>query len=213
MKTVLVAAAIGAVGIATSMADPVYSANVVGFVNITVPTGYVLICNPLQGTNNTLGVALPTVPDGSSVFRWDPSLQSFGSQIIYDSGIFGGWEVPDTTINPGEGFFLNSAAPATITFVGEVRQGNLASSLVPGYNFVGSQVPQAGGVTSALGFTPADGDSAFQWNVGAQAFGNQVIFDSGIFGGWESEPTLGMAEALVVVRSDVGSWTRTFNVQ
>ena len=76
-KTTLVAAAILAAGIASSMAQAnVYSLNVVGYVNVTVQGGgaYNLIANPL---NNTTGNTLTNIFSGpqspsSQVLKWGP---------------------------------------------------------------------------------------------------------------------------------------------
>ena len=58
-KALLLGAAVGAIGLATSMAQ-VYSVNIVGYVNTTIPTGFSIICNPLNATGgNTIGNVMP----------------------------------------------------------------------------------------------------------------------------------------------------------
>ena len=54
-KTLLMAAAALAAGIITSQAQPVYSQNIVGYVNQTFVSGYVNVANPLDnGGGNSL---------------------------------------------------------------------------------------------------------------------------------------------------------------
>ena len=76
-KTLLLAAAATVAGIASLQAQSnVYSVNVVGYVNVTIPTGYSLIANPLNSSDNTVsnlfnatsqsGAAL-----GSTVYTWN----------------------------------------------------------------------------------------------------------------------------------------------
>ena len=37
-------------------------------------------------------------------------------------------------------------------------------SLAAGFNLLSSQVPQAGGITTVLGYNPHSGDTLYQWN-------------------------------------------------
>lgn len=203
-KALLLVAAVGAAGIASSMAQTVYSVNVVGFVNMDLPAGFALISNPLQATNNNLATILPVVPDFSTAAKWDPATQQFADSATY----IGGWDL-DPEIMPGEGFFVNLSEAATLTFVGEVRQGELSTTLVPGFNMVGSQVPQEGGLTSVLGFNPEDFDTAATWNTATQQYNDSATY----IGGWDAEPVLAVGEGVVINRSSPGAWTRTFNVQ
>jgi len=186
---------------------------VVGFVNTTLKAGFNLVASPLKATNDTIGAILPTVPDGTTVARWDAANQTFLSAIAFDSIIFGGWEDPNMPVTAGEAVFINVTADATITFVGEVRQGNLSTPLAAGFAMVGSQVPQTGGITSVLGFTPADGTTCALWDAVGQTYSAAVTYDSIIFGGWESEPVLGISQGAVISSTAPGAWTRTFSVQ
>jgi hypothetical protein len=213
-KALLVAAAIGAAGIATVMADPVYSVNVVGFVNLNLVKNYNLIVNPLQATNNAISTILPTVPDGSTVYQWDAANQHFAGPNTFNAD-FGGWDIPNSVIQPGEAFFVLAAQAFTATFVGEVRQAisaPLSTPLVPGYNFVGSQVPLAGSLTDTLTYAANDGESLYRWNTALQHYDiTSYNFD---FGGWDGgDPNLALAEGVVLLRTAAGAWTSSFTVQ
>jgi hypothetical protein len=119
-------------------------------------------------------------------------------------------------IAPGKGFFIanNSAAPVTITFVGEVPQGaNLSTPLVAGLNLVASQVPQAGGLVANLGYVAQDGDIVYQWDATAAGTGAYKAPNGFEFGGWATgEPQLAVGEGFFLTKSAAGSWTRNFSV-
>ena len=64
-KVLLCAAALAA-SLASSMAQNVYSLNVVGYYNVTIPqNGLYMIANQLNTTNNTLDNVFANVADGS----------------------------------------------------------------------------------------------------------------------------------------------------
>jgi hypothetical protein len=211
-KALLLTAAVGAISVASTLAQ-VYSVNVVGFVNVSLSTGFNFLANPLKATNDTVSAIIPTAPDGTTVATWNKATQTFRSAASFG---FGSWDLPAYSLPPGEAFFVNVPSATTLTFVGEVRQGTLATPLVVGYNLVGSQVAQAGplgdGSTAGagLGYAPQDGDTAALWDSAQQKYKNASSFG---FGAWDVNPVLGMAEGVVITRSAAGSWTRTFNVQ
>lgn len=53
-KTLLIAAVVGAVSMATALAQEVTSVNAVGYVNKELAPGFNLISNPLSNGENTL---------------------------------------------------------------------------------------------------------------------------------------------------------------
>jgi len=198
----------------------VVSVNVVGFVNLDLKSGYNLISNPLKGTNDAVETIFAGMADsftGATVQQWDGTLQQFSPNIATYLGA-GSWDYSGSsyTIDAGKGFFFNSPANATVTFVGEVRQataGNLVTPLTANFNFVGSQVPMAGAIQTSLQYTPADvGDTVQLWDATAQAY-NPTIYTY-LGGAWDpSEPVIGIGQAFVTMRAAAGSWTSDFKVQ
>jgi len=218
-KTLLLSAAVFAAGIAVSTAQSVYSINAVGYVNLTVANGYNLIANPLNGTNNSINTVMPTAPDGSSVLRWNNQAQTFYQAETYLGGTWfdGNFNVSTTVINPGEGFFFqnNSGASATLTFVGEVPQGNLTNRVSANYGFYSSQVPQSGTLTS-LGFPGQDGMTYNGWNAASQGYNQAYTY---LGGTWfdnnfnPADPVPAVGEAFLITNpGGAVNWTRTFSV-
>jgi len=206
-KTLLLTAAVIAAGIGASQAQ-VYSVNAVGYVNLSLPVGWAMIANPLNGTNNLLSTILPTVPDGAIIYKFNDATQSFEDANTYFAGF--GW-FPDNTLNPGQGAFVYLPSAATLTFVGDVPQGNLTNGLPANFSIRSSQVPQAGLISTALGYPPLDGDVVYQWDRVNQRYTDALSYFAG-FGWFPSEPNVGVGESFFLQRSAGGNWTRNFAV-
>lgn len=209
-KTSILTALVALASGAGAMAQ-VYSQNVVGYANVTVPaTSFKLIANPLDTSSNTLGELLPagSVPDGTQFYKFT------GSGWVgytYDD-LDAAW-LPDgnVTLNPGEGGFIrnNSGAPFTMTFVGEVMQGTLTNPLPVGYSVRGSMVPQEAGVDE-LGLPVQDGDQLFKYVSGSGYTG--YTYD-GLDAAWlPSTPTIAVGESVFIRKNAAEDWVRTYSV-
>jgi hypothetical protein len=111
------------------------------------------------------------------------------------------------TLGPGEGAFVQMPAAGTLTFVGEVMQGDLVNPLVTGFDIYSSMVPQTGALAADLGYTPDAGDNIYQWNGAG--------YDQSSFVGiWlPGDPTIEVGEAFWIQSASAKNWSRTFNVQ
>jgi hypothetical protein len=211
-------AAACAVGIATSVAQ-VYSVNAVGYVNVNVnekpavATTLLLVANPLNAGGNTLAEVFPALPDLTLFFPFNNGTGLFDGPYTY----FGGWDIPTAVFAPGSGGFLafdNSIidGSVTITFVGEVPQGTLSTTIASNrLSIVASKVPQGGQIDTALGFPAADLDLVFTWNKAQWKYNDASTY----LGDWDIPPVVGVAEAFVVVPDATTferTWTRVFNV-
>lgn len=199
-KTLLLAAVLCAAGVASSFAQAVYSVNAVGYVNIAAPAGFSMIANPLDNkTGNNLNNLLTNVALGTTIYKFD-GVSGFSSSVF-----FGTWS-PDMTLVPGEGAFINLDAATTLTFVGEVMQGNLSNPIPAGFSIRSSQVPQSVELGS-IGF-PADlGDTVYFFRGGAYV--SAVWFGPPAF----NPPAIpAVGESFFVNKSTAGSWTRVFSV-
>jgi hypothetical protein len=230
-KTLLLTAALTAAGVATSMAQ-VYSVNMVGYINQSIPAGYSMLANHLNNSPDNLVVTLfPAPPDGTTVYKFDPASGGYAIATYIDPASGGtGWEgVVDMTLGPGEGCFFQSPSSFTHTFVGEVQ---LASNLSigAGYQIVSSVLPQSlplqgaanDGVPAApvgLGFTPADNDTVYRFDSASGGYLIDTYIDPASGGtGWEgasagAPPTPQIGEAFWISHSGpVNPWSRNFVV-
>jgi len=210
-KTLLLTAAVLTAGLAASVAQSVYSVNAVGYVNKSLVAGYTLISNPLNGTNNLLSTILPVVADGTFVLKWNAASQTFSDPSQYYDGL--GW-LPDATLAPGEGAFINAPAATTVTFVGEVPQGNLTNQISGNYSLLAHIVPQSISLANpSVNFPVLDGDFVLFWDTAAQAFRDPLQYYDGL--GWlPSEPTPAVAEGFFFNTAPAAarSWGRSFSV-
>jgi hypothetical protein len=220
-KALVLAAAISAAGIASSVAQ-VYSVNAVGYVNQTVAAGFNLIGNPFVTASNTLNALFPPETPayaGLGFYKFNGG----GFTISINDEFGGGWlngltPVGDTeTLVFGDGAFLfNPGAQFTLTWVGEVAQGSPVSNPAPqGFSIKSSKIPQAGLLQTDLGFTPTPGDQIQKFNAGSQAFEIYIFdeFGGGWFLGLESkEPSLGIAESAFFNLIAPNNWNRNFTV-
>lgn len=219
-KTVLLTTLLGAVSIASSVAQTVYSVNAVGYVNVTVKNNsFALLANPLNQPTNSIAAVLPDVPKGTKVYAINKTSGQFDTFTKLPSGIWSG----DATLAPGVGFFVkapNGTNDLSITFVGEVPQTTDTTPLTitypVGFSLVGSIVPQAGKLETDLGFTAANGDKVYRFDAATSGYttstshGNKA-WTGGITG--ETEPFINVAQGFWLNAKAGGTWTRNFTVQ
>jgi hypothetical protein len=135
----------------------VYSVNIVGYVNTAIPTGFSIICNPLNASpDNTVGTVMGQPPASVNLYKYNNTTGLYQT-ISWDSE-FQEWSPATGTINPGEGFYiLNSGAPFTQTFVGEVPTGTQDIPVGQGFNLIASKIPQTGRLQADLLYEPSSG--------------------------------------------------------
>jgi hypothetical protein len=185
----------------------VFSANIVGYYNRTVPAGQLaLLANQLKGTNANIGAVLSGAREGDKIFTWT------GTSWVANEYIEGvGWE-PDPVVAPGTGFFYknNGASTVTLTFVGEVPTGSLTNNLTSGLSLKGAIVPQGGDLDTVHGLQGAEGDRVFKWTgTGWAANSPSYIQDLG----WEPAATVVVGEGFFYKNTTASTkaWVRTFN--
>jgi hypothetical protein len=144
-KTLLLTAALVAAGVASSMAQNVYSLNIVGYVNVNVQSNqFYLLGNPLDdGAGDIVTNVLPlndTFDNGtveSQIFTLSPS-GGIQQAEVYFAGF--GWFPGTNRITPGKGFYFFPCTNSTITFVGSVVLAS-TNTLSPGFSLVSSVYP------------------------------------------------------------------------
>jgi hypothetical protein len=204
-KTLILTAALSIAAAASSMAQAVYSVNIVGYINKQIPAGFTMVASQLKNSpDNKVTNILPAPPEGTSVYKF-----AGGDQI--NSFVDGAWEGDDLnmTMNPGEGVFVQAPSAFTATFVGEVTTGaSLQNPFGSGFSIRSSIVPKTGLLQTDLSFSPAEGDSIFQFINGG------YVINSFVDGAWEGDtgqPNIGMAEAFWI-NNGLGNrvWTQSF---
>jgi hypothetical protein len=230
IKALACAAALVA-GLATAVAQSnVYSLNVVGYYNVSVPQGGLnLLANQLNTTNNTLGALIPTAVDYTYIYMYSNGAYN-GNQYLSPANYGNGWDYPNWVINPGQAFTIkdfNTPGGQSFTFVGEVLQGSLVNNVLTGPSadvnlcFRSSMVPQAGTLTGDLKVPPEDYDYVYVWDSVAQKYnGNQYLSPANYGNGWDSAdpngPVIGVGQAFAYKKfgnNVLSSWIRNFTVQ
>jgi hypothetical protein len=222
-KALLLAAAFAAAGVATSVAQ-VYSVNAVGYVNVSLVPGFNLVSNPLDAGagNNTVAKLLNNiqggVPPQTKAFVFDVATGQFATPASFFGAPINAWS-PTASANleiaPGNGLFVfnPTANPLTLTFVGQVMQGNLSNPLPQGFSIKANQVPQAA-KPDAVGLVGTAGDKIFRFNKATQAYFTPSSFFGAPINAWSpATPTIDVGEAFFMFRAtSAGTWSRSFSV-
>jgi hypothetical protein len=168
---VLLSGVVAALSSASLMAQ-VYSLNAVGYINVTVPSGFSIMANQLNTTNNNISPLLDAqlgdgFHDGVQIYKY-ATVGGYTTFTVDSTSAppYDGGNAAVTTLNPGEAVFIHNPFNTnfTLTFVGTVLQGSLTNHLLSGFNLVSSMVPQAGALDTALGITEIDGDQIYTYN-------------------------------------------------
>jgi hypothetical protein len=169
-----------------------------------------LIANPLSNGGNTIGEVIPSAPSGAQVYAWNGAGYDT-SQYVVIPGVLSGWQ-PEINLPVGDGFFIDSPEATTITFVGEVLQGDASNKTVPaGLSIQGSTVPVSG-TLAEHGFPAGSGDQAYSWN-GNGWDANQYVVIPGVLEAWQpADPVLGVADAVFVDKGEAAAWDRNFSI-
>lgn len=223
-NALILTAALGLASAASSMAQAVYSVNVVGYINVTMKPGFNMVANQLVAGNNSLNSVLGVVPDETQVLKFTSG--NYSSDIYFTD--LGGWVDPNsgaastTTVAPGEGFFYFNPAQAdrVATLVGEVRTGNgLNVTHPPGFSLVSSIVPQTLTLTPDNGFNPVEEMQYLTFNAATQTY-NDGSFYFADLGGWVNgntgaasvpTPTVGQGYFIFNPGNVNHVWSRNFN--
>jgi hypothetical protein len=206
-KTLLIAAAALVAGVISSNAQ-VYSANIVGYVNVAMPAGaLVLTSNPLDDGTNTANSLLGSLPKASSLELWNGS--GFTVLAKTSTGFAGNPSIP-----VGTGFFVKSTSNYTNTFVGNVVPapgGNQATVNLPAGSLVlvGSILPVSGTFndvgtnTINLIATLPKASSLELWN----GSGFTVLAKTST--GFAGSPPLSVAQGFFLKSTSATNWTQT----
>jgi len=212
-KTLLIAAAALVAGIVSSEAQ-VYSANIVGYVNVTMPAGqFALVSNPLDDGTNTANDLLASLPNKSTIQIWN----SAGNSFTPYSKTASGFTPSNPSITVGQGFFVKSASNFTNTFVGNVVPnpgGNQTTNGLPAGLFVlvGSTLPVGGtfddvGTSTLNLIATLPNKSTIQiWNGAGNAF---TPYSKTASGFTPSNPALSVGQGFFIKSASATNWVQT----
>jgi len=224
MRTkVLLGLAALAVGLSTSVAQNVYSLNVVGYVNKTVAANHwYLWSNPLKATNNTSATVLAGLSgaatgwDNALLYGWNGGFSDVDTFV----GALGQWLPGTTDLTPGKGFFFFAPQAGTVTFVGEVGTTN-SFALPTGWSIVGSTFPATNSLVAIglLGQDNGSGKNDLVYRYGATGYGEVDTFVAGA--GWlgtgpdGNGPVLDVGEAVFYDNAQTAAvnWVKSFTIQ
>jgi hypothetical protein len=218
-KVLLSLAAFAVSAFAAYAQSNVYSVNVVGYVNVTVPADkFAILSNPFETGNTSItNVVGGTLPDGTEAYVWNGTGYSDVEGYIYGFGWFPG----TATVPNGTGFFIKpSGAPATVTFVGSITVNTNKALNLNGVELVGSQIPWARAIgdtntANTLNFPAADGDTLYLWDVAAQGYKDAIGYIDGF--GWfdpsatpvgPEGPTNNVAEGFFIQTTGSKNWNQ-----
>jgi hypothetical protein len=222
-KSLLIAGAALAASLMTSKAQ-VYSQNIVGYINVPVPTGYSIVGNQLDldgtGTNNTVTTVLGTnsVPVGLQVLTWNGSAFSIDSFSILPRHTTPSWSNPTLPLNPGTGFFVyNPGTVTNITEVGNVIVGtNSNPQLVSaGYSLLGAVSPVGGDLVTNLDYTPSIGDQVLTYGSSGYSISTYSILPRHTTPSWSpGVPQISVGQGFFLSTTNTSpNWTQILNVQ
>jgi len=204
-KTTILSAVALAAGLLSASAQ-VYSANVVGYYNITVPAhGRHYLANQLTNSGNiNIDLAVGPVSDpngavGTSYNRWNNTTHNFTTYVYFtDADAQNNFGTPSQGNGwyDGNGFIVNTNLPQgaasfiinplatniTLTLVGQVVQGSYSLPVAPGYNGLSLIPPVGTNLTSFAQFpgfsdpNGAIGDSLNVWDDSIQSYRTTVFF-------------------------------------
>jgi hypothetical protein len=181
--------------------------NVIGYLSITLPPGFSMIANPLDGPTNTLGKAFKDWPDGTTLNKFDTQL----FRLVESAVKFSQWTNPSDRLGPGEGaiFFNPTLDYRSVCFTGEVLRNNPAVSISSGFSICTSPVPQSGSLVEDLEFPIANGDVIHLFDRDKQ----QYVLHPYENGHWTTgAPLVSIGESFWVAKAEPATWTRTLDV-
>jgi len=181
-----------AVGLSTSVAQNVYSLNVVGYVNVSLQANKLHFLSvpliPSGGNFNiTNSIVLDNTQDFATIFAWAGSKWNTTTPTWYGTDVGGtGWDTP-MVISNGVGFFLSSMANSTLTFVGDVPQGALGYNIPAGLSTLANKVPVTDNFPGST--VGNDFDNIFTWDQAGQKWSATVwtMYSPAVGGtGWDN---------------------------
>lgn len=185
----------------------VLSSNALGYAAVTLPPGFSMIANPFESGRAAVEDFFKGWPDGTSLNRFDTLLFKLAENVLKG----GKWSNPGERLRPGEGaiFFNPTSDYKSVSFSGEVLEGNISIPIPSGFSMRSSMVPQPGSLVEDLAFPIAEGDVIHLFDRDRQ----QYVLYPFQGGKWSSGvPVLSVGEAFWVAKTEPGNWTKSVHL-
>lgn len=186
------------------VAREVCSGNIIGYVSVTLAPGFSMIANPLE-SQTTVAEFFKGWPDGTTLNRFDTRFFRLTENAVKT----GKWTNTSDRLAPGEGaiFFNPTSDYKSVSFVGEVLQGQLSVPIPAGFSVRSSMLPLPGHLHEDLGFPISDGDVIHLFDRDRQKYVLHPYED----GKWTAgSPVVSVGESFWVAKTEPGNWTRTY---
>jgi len=235
-KALLCAAAILAAGAATSMAQSVYSLNVVGYlapgtgtntVGIGLTNGFNLIANqldftyPATFTNNSLQTVFGTnLPVLTTVYGFDPVAASYGTSQYLGNNNWSGnnnTNIINAQLSPGKGVWVNLGGangrptPLSLTLVGNVVEGTNSLPVRTGFQIMSIIPPLSARVQTDMGMNPKPLDTIYLWDAVKKSYDTRQFLGGSSWTG-AGQPIPGVGAAFWWKSGANTNWTQGFTV-
>lgn len=190
----LIAICVLSLSAANPLSAQPYSLNVVGYYNLGIHAGNNLIANQLYDTNNSLNTILASVPNGSTLAKWDAATRQYLPTSIFNSET--GWSI-NYDLNPGEGALFYTPTAFTNTFVGSVPYDDAPIFTFPapadGLFLLSCSIPLNNATfQQVIGRNPIEGESVTRLDALSQTYLTTTYRD----GAWDNgDPLLRIGES------------------
>ena len=189
------------------LAREVPSTNLIGYASCMVPPGFSMLANPFDSPD-PLSDTFKDWPDGTTINRFDTRL----FRLVENAVKSGKWTDTTEKLAPGEGaiFFNSTEEYKSVSFAGDLVQGNLSLPIPAGFSVRSSLVPQPGNLADDLKFPIANGDVIHLFDRERQKY----VLHPFENGKWlDGPPVISVGESFWVAKTQPGNWTRYFAVE
>lgn len=186
------------------MAGEIRSANVLGYVTVTIPPGFSMIANPLNAPSNEVPKLFKGLPEGTVVSKFNTRMFGLDENILRNER----WTNSYETLAPGEGAILFNPTQdyKSLNFVGEVMEDEISLPIPAGFSIRSALVPLPGRVHEDLGFPISEGDVVHLYDTNKQQY---VLYPYTDKEKWAANPPLVNAgESFWIEKTSPKTWIR-----
>ncbi|HBV30978.1 MAG TPA: hypothetical protein DEB49_00880, partial [Verrucomicrobiales bacterium] len=180
--------------------DTGYAARALGYVTLTVPSGYSLVANPMSNGGNRVSDIFPSAPSGSTLSKFNAVTGKWEANTFTDA-----WSQPGMTLAPGEGAVFNNVGAAfDVVLAGFTPWAETTLGIPAGKSVVSPRLAKGGLLSSRLGLPMVNGLKVELLNNGTGKYDAYTVGD----GAWSPiEPAVALGQAFIVTAPNAIDWT------